>query len=127
MVAIPPAAIETKVEDPLDLEITFDWFDATKEKLSQSDVLVGLLDHGLFAEKVPPCFSTEGLATIVDETMAGLLDEVDEKKLKDKIDKCSHDYVRYEALRDINIPRHMAPAATQIPPVMATSKSPSRA
>lgn len=107
MVAIPPAAAETKADDLPDLEIAFEWFDDTKEKLNQADVLEGLLDHGLFAEKVPPCFSTEGLTAIVTEQMAGLLDEVDEQKLKGNIDKCSHDYVRYEALRDINIPRHL--------------------
>ncbi|MES3041014.1 MAG: hypothetical protein V4730_07675 [Pseudomonadota bacterium] len=42
----------------LDMEV--EWFYSTKEKLSPDDVLVGLLDHGLFAEKIPPCFTTEG-------------------------------------------------------------------
>lgn len=107
MDAPKPAVGEVNLEALLDQEIAFDWFDATKEKLSQADVLVGLLDHGLFAEKVPPCFSTVGLTAIVTEAMGGLIDEIDEKKLKDNIDKCSHDYVRYEALRDINIPRHL--------------------
>jgi hypothetical protein len=107
MDAPKPAVGDVKLEDLLDLEIAFDWFDDTKEKLSQADVLVGLLDHGLFAEKVPPCFSTVGLTAIATEAMGGLIDEIDEKKLKDNIDKCSHDYVRYEALRDINIPRHL--------------------
>ena len=107
MNAPKPAVGEVKLDDLLDLEIAFDWFDATKEKLSQADVLSGLLDHGLFAEKVPPCFSTEGLTAIVTEAMGSLIDEIDENTLKDNIDKCSHDYVRYEALRDINIPRHL--------------------
>ncbi len=39
-----------------------EWFEATKEALSPDDVLTGLLDHGLFAEKIPPCFTTAGLA-----------------------------------------------------------------
>ena len=85
----------------------FNWFDDTKEKLSSSDVLIGLLDYGLFAEKIPPCFSTKGLTAIVSEVMGSFLEEKDEKKLKKTIDNCCHDYVRYEALRDINIPRHL--------------------
>jgi len=97
---------QVQVENLLDMKFGSDWFDSTKESLSSAAVLTGLLDHGLFAEKVPPCFSTAGLTAIVSETMADLLDEADDKTLKDRIDKCSHDYVRYEALRDINIPRH---------------------
>lgn len=107
MNSLQPVAGIVKLKDLLDIELDFDWFDSTKENLSPADVLTGLLDHGLFAEKVPPCFSTAGLTAIVSETMADLLEEKDEKKLKEKIDKCSHDYVRYEALRDINIPRHL--------------------
>ncbi|CAB3795124.1 antiviral reverse transcriptase Drt4 [Pararobbsia alpina] len=83
------------------------WYDATKEHLSPSDVLYGLLDHGLFNEKIPPCFSSAGLTQIVLETMGSLLDEPDESTLKKEIGKCAHDYVRYEALRDSNIPRHL--------------------
>lgn len=101
------AAGEESIEDLIDFEIAFDWFGFTKEGLSSADVLMGLLDFGLFAEKVPPCFSSVGLTEIVFETMADLLEEKDDKKLKDKIDNCCHDYARYEALRDINIPRHM--------------------
>ena len=100
-----PIAAEVKVEDMLDLELAFDWFSSTKEGLSSSDVLTGLLDYGLFAEKIPPCFSTLGLAAIVAETMPGLLDEADEKKLRKSIDDRGHDYVRYEVLRDTNVPR----------------------
>lgn len=107
MVATPPAADTVKVEDLLDQELAFDWFDSTKEGVSSSDVLTGLLDYGLFAEKVPPCFSTDGLTAIVVEAMNGFLDEKNEQKLIKKIEKCCHDYVRYEALRDTNVPRHL--------------------
>lgn len=48
------------------------WVDRTKGRLSPSDVLTGLIDHGLFCEKVLPC----------------------------------HVCIRYEALRDTNVPRH---------------------
>lgn len=102
-----PVAGEVQVEDLLDMEFVFDWFDSTKENLSPADVLTGLLDYGLFAEKVPPCFSTAGLAAVVSETMADLLEEKDEKKLRGRIDDRGHDYVRYEALRDTNVPRHL--------------------
>jgi hypothetical protein len=89
------------------LDAETEWFFFTKEKLSPEAVRVGLLDHGLFGEKVPPCFVTKGLSVIAMEVMAGLLDETDEQKLRKSIDNAGHDYVRYEALRDINIPRHM--------------------
>ena len=89
------------------LDIEIDWFYFTKEKLSPEAVRVGLLDHGLFGEKVPPCFTSEGLAAIALEVMACLLNEIDDQKLRKSIDNAGHDYVRYEALRDINIPRHL--------------------
>ncbi|WP_429218073.1 antiviral reverse transcriptase Drt4 [Aeromonas veronii] len=84
-----------------------EWFDSTKEKLSSEDVLNGLLDYGLFAEKIPPCFTTEGLANFVSTSMGTLLDEMDDRALKKELDKRAHDFMRYEALRDSNIPRHM--------------------
>ena len=96
-----------QIGELLDKELDFDWFDNTKEKLSSADVLTGLLDHGLFGEKVPPCFTTVGLTTIASKSMSDSLEEKNEKKLRKNIDECSHDYVRYEALRDINIPRHL--------------------
>ena len=105
MSAHPSLPAAAPVADLLDIET--DWFYFTKEKLSPEAVRVGLLDHGLFGEKVPPCFVTVGLAAISMELMAGLLDEIDEQKLRKSIDNAGHDYVRYEALRDINIPRHM--------------------
>lgn len=89
------------------LDIEIEWFYSTKEGLSPDDVLVGLLDHGLFAEKIPPCFTTEGLADFVSSTMATLLDEADDDALRKALDKRAHDFMRYEALRDSNIPRHM--------------------
>lgn len=76
-------------------------------ELSEDDAFVGLVDYGLFAEKIPPCFTSEGLSLMLDPTLVKLLDETDENKLRKSIDKRSHDYMRYEALRDINIPRHL--------------------
>lgn len=93
-----------KIVDALDIEC---WHYSTKEALSPDDVLRGLLDHGLFGEKIPSCFSTMGLAAFVLEHIGNILDKADEKALKMEIDKRAHDYMRYEALRDSNIPRHM--------------------
>lgn len=75
--------------------------------LTEEDVFVGLVDHGLFCEKLPPCFSTLGLAGAIGGTLTGLMAITDEKFLKKEIDKRSHDFIRYEALRDINIPRYL--------------------
>lgn len=85
----------------------FEWHFFTKEDLSELEVLVGLLDHGLFAEKIPPCFTSKGLAEFVTGTMLTFLDEPDENKLKKILGKRSNDYIRYEALRDLNVPRHL--------------------
>lgn len=84
-----------------------EWFHSTKEKLSPSDILTGLLDHGLFSDKVPACFTSIGLAKIASDTLKEIFEETDEVKLKKKIKPYSHDYIRYDALRDINIPRHL--------------------
>lgn len=74
-------------------------------ELTADDVLVGLLDHGLFGDKIPPCFSSKGLASIADKSMSNLLDISNQKKTQKAIEGCVHDYIRYSALRDINIPR----------------------
>lgn len=84
----------------------FDWLlEFTDSGLSPDDVLTGLLDFGLFAEKVPPCFTSKGLAELAAASYADVFD--DPNKLKDAVEKTSHDYIRYEAIRDINIPRHL--------------------
>jgi hypothetical protein len=69
--------------------------------------LCGLLNFGLFAEKIPPCFTSKGLSNFVQEKMHDVLTEQDDWKLRENIEKCKHDYIRYESLRDINIPRHL--------------------
>jgi hypothetical protein len=96
------------MEQPLSIfDGFFEWHFFTKEGIGEQEVLVGLLDHGLFAEKVPPCFSSKGLAEFVIDTIPTLLDEPDENTLKNVLGKRSHDYIRYEALRDLNVPRHL--------------------
>lgn len=83
------------------------WVDETKEKLTPRDVLYGLLDHGLFGEKVPPCFVSTGLADAASFTMDPIIGLTDDKSLSKQVNARAHDYIRYEAIRDINIPRHM--------------------
>ena len=107
MTAPPTPATPFTLEHLLDMVIEVEWFDTTKEKLSATAVLTGLLDYGLFAEKVPPCFTSKGLAALAAVSFVGVVEEPNEKKLKDSMDSRAHDYIRYEALRDINIPRHL--------------------
>jgi hypothetical protein len=75
--------------------------------LTEEEVFIGLVDHGIFADKVPPCFSSVGLTDLLCTPLLKMLETKDEKQLKAAIDKRSHDYVRYAALRDTNIPRHL--------------------
>ena len=81
MTAPPTPATLFTLEHLLEMVIEPDWFDATKEKLSEKAVLTGLLDYGLFADKVPPCFTSEGLAAIASASMSAVLEETDDKKL----------------------------------------------
>ncbi len=105
--------MNTKVLSNLTIEEPF----STEEKLSPDDLIGGLLDFGLFPENVPPCFTSVGLAMAAKELLADYISDNEESSLKRTIDKYSSDYIRYEALRDINVPRHMGiphPAAYAI-------------
>jgi len=90
----------------LDFSIDFSGIDLSGE-LTADDVFTGLVDYGLFAEKIPLCFGSAGLSALLEQDLLQLLDRADENELKKLIDKRAHDYMRYEALRDINIPRHL--------------------
>ena len=79
----------------------------TDDGLSPDDIVTGLLDFGLFAEKVPPCFTSKGLAELAAPLMEPVLETVDLKARNKAIGDRSHDYIRYEAIRDINIPRQL--------------------
>jgi Reverse transcriptase (RNA-dependent DNA polymerase) len=97
---------ETPTVDPKPL----DWlreFEFTDSSLSPDDVLTGLLDFGLFSEKVPACFTSKGLAKLAVVSLSSALETVDPEKLRRAVGTKSHDYIRYEAIRDINIPRHL--------------------
>jgi hypothetical protein len=75
--------------------------------LDADSAFVGLVDFGLFAEKVPPCFSSDGLASKLPAVMAKLATESDSEKLRKLIAKQSRGFIRYQALRDINHPRQL--------------------
>lgn len=79
----------------------------TGRGLSANEAFIGLLDHGLFAEKLPPCFSSEGLAALVPNALKKITTEKDGKKLGKLIAKQTRGHVRYQVMRDVNIPRHM--------------------
>lgn len=81
--------------------------DENPKGLTSDDIFIGLLDHGLFADKIPSCFISEGLSSVIDSQTLQILDERDEKKLKEKLRPYCHDFIRYQALRDINVPRHL--------------------
>lgn len=87
--------------------------DALKQKttgldLNADEAFVGLADYGLFAEKMPPCLTSEGLSDHLSSKMEDLLNEAESRKIKSQLDKHIHSVARYQAMRDINIPRHMA-------------------
>lgn len=75
--------------------------------LTADEVFIGLVDHGIFADKVPPCFNSESLSALINQDLLDIFNEPNESKLKKALDKRSHDYVRYSALRETNIPRHL--------------------
>ena len=75
--------------------------------LSEDEAFVGLVDYGLFGEKLPPCFTSEGLSDHVPKRLVSLTKGNKEKKLNDLLTKSRHDFIRYESLRDVNIPRQM--------------------
>ena len=53
----------------------------TGRSLSDAEAFVGLVDYGLFSEKLPPCFTSEGLSRHVPATMQPLETETNSKKL----------------------------------------------
>lgn len=75
--------------------------------LDESDAFASLANFGLFAEKVPPCFTSEGLAVKVPTAMGRILREKDSQKLAKLIAKQTRGFIRYQTLRNINIPRHL--------------------
>ena len=78
----------------------------TGRGLSADEAFIGLVDYGLFGEKLPPCFTSEGLSKLISEKLLELITGNNGGRLK-KLLKTRHDFLRYEALRDVSIPRQM--------------------
>ncbi len=81
--------------------------ETTGAGLGANAAFVGLVNYGLFAEKLPPCFTSEGLASKVSVALAKLATESDLVRLGKLIPKQTRGFIRYQMLRDINIPRHL--------------------
>lgn len=62
------------------------------DEISADELYEGLLAHGLFTEKLPPIFTSEQFYQY-------------SLNLKQSFSKTDHDYVFFESMRDINIPR----------------------
>jgi hypothetical protein len=81
--------------------------ETTGSGLDPDAAFVGLVDFGLFAEKIPPCFTSEGIASKLPAAMEKVAYETDSDKLGKLIAKQTRGYVRYQTLRDTNIPRQL--------------------
>ncbi len=75
--------------------------------LSGDEAFVGLVDYGLFSEKLPPCFTSQGLSDHVPTDLLMLTTENDPIILDKLLKKRAHDFIRYELLREVNTPRQM--------------------
>ena len=74
--------------------------------LSAKQVLRGLLDYGLFSEKAPLCFSSAELTDKIPKRLWSIISETVENRLQRRI-RAPHDFIRYESLRDVNVPRQI--------------------
>ena len=79
----------------------------TGRGLRAHEAFIGLADHGLFNYRIPHCFSPEGLSGHVTQNMMNILVETDDRKLRKALAKTRHDFIRYDALRDVNVPRQL--------------------
>ena len=75
--------------------------------MSASQAFTGLIDHGLFSEKIPPCFSSVGLSAHVPSQLLPLTTASDDKQIQKLLKNKRHDYIRYDSLRHTNIPRQL--------------------
>lgn len=75
--------------------------------LSADEAFEGLVDYGLFSNLFPPCFTSEGLSGYASNDLLALLTECEDKKLRKLLNKRSHDFIRYESLREANTPRQI--------------------
>ncbi|MDE2979143.1 MAG: RNA-directed DNA polymerase [Acidobacteriota bacterium] len=79
----------------------------TGRGLSPAAAFTGLVDHGLFSEKLPTCFTSEGLSACLPPALLPVTTEVNPKKLRKLLADKTHNYMRYSLLRDSNVPRQL--------------------
>ena len=75
--------------------------------LSANEAFVGLVDYGLFSDVVPPCFVSEDISSYLSSNLQSISTETNDRKLRKLLDRASHNFIRYDALRHANIPRQM--------------------
>lgn len=75
--------------------------------MSASQAFIGLVDHGLFSERIPPCFSSVGLSAHVPSELIPLITANDPKQIQKLLRDRRHDYIRYDSIRHTNIPRQL--------------------
>ena len=75
--------------------------------LSADEAFEGLVDFGLFSEKLPPCFTSEGLSKQLPKTILSIETESDERKMQQQLKNRTHDFIRSETLRETNVPRQI--------------------
>lgn len=78
----------------------------TGRDLDAEDAFEGLVDFGLFNEKVPSCFSSKGLVRLIPPDLKKIV-ELAPCKLKERIESNSRGFIHYQVLRAVNTPRYM--------------------
>ena len=79
----------------------------TGRGLSANAAFVGLVDYGLFAEKLPPYFTSKGLSGHVPDSLLGITTASQKRALDRLLKNKTHDYIRYESLRHVKVARPM--------------------
>ena len=79
----------------------------TVQGLTANSGFLSLADHGLFNDRMPHCFTSKGLSKHITQNMRDILAEKDEKELRKTLAKTRHDFIRYDSLRDVNVPRQL--------------------
>lgn len=77
----------------------------TGRGLSDLDARIGFLDHGLFAEKLPACFTSVGLSKHVPSSFTKILTAQSKSALRKVLGKYVHGDIRHETLRHTKAPR----------------------
>jgi len=72
------------------------------EEISENKLLEGLLGYGLFSDKLPPIFTNQYFFNFIKQNYFNK-----NKPLPFEL-KNGRDYVRYENIRNINVPRNLA-------------------